>query len=258
MRGNLHISPFVGTVSTGGGRGGGGSPLFAADLDAASPYAFDSVTTHAAVTIALATGAGPNGGNAIRFTHNITGGSGQYNYGYDKSVESQPTIGTTRYIRIWMKFEGTQSWGTFTNKFIAVGSDDGDPTGLGGRSILYLREGSPAFGDSGNALYLMKNIGYDGPKKASIPNSAGFAFQFSITSGDAVAVQKIWYNNDTFSSPTASTTGMSISTWGWGGCGIGFFGDSILQTGDAVQYLIGGYEYDDAFDATWYSRMGAW
>lgn len=261
----LRRKGFASGGSTGGSTGGGGgSALFAADLTTSSPYGWTSLTTNSNVTITLETGVGPGGGNAIQFSHNVNNGaSGQYNYGFDKVVEAGGiSAGASRFWRLKMKFIGTQNWGSFTNKFIADGTDDGDPSGVGGRWILYLREGTPVFGETGNALYAMKNIGLDGPRKASIPADAGFAYQIEVKTnnpvGTANGYMKMWFNNDNYSSPTSEVTGMDLSSYLRGGANLGFYGDSILQAGNRVVYQIGGYEYDDAFDATWYTNMGSW
>jgi len=246
-----------GTTVTGGGDTG---VIFAMNMSAPNNYGFDTRTVPSEVTYTNATGAGPSGGNALRVTHVIQGAHNQYTHGLSTaSVESQPSVGTTRYIRLYYKIASPLNMfanapqGGWENKFIINGNDDGDPTGVGGRVILYMKD---PIDDHTLRWEWSKNIQIDGPDYTGPTLDTWHALQVSVTSGiSSNAVLKLWHDNDNFSSPTGSFSGDSISTFGWGGAGFGSFADATLTTSGNVDYYIGGYEYASAFDSAWYSGM---
>jgi len=232
--------------------------LFAMDMTSPPNYGFDTRTVPSEVTYTNAASAGPDGGNALRITHQIQVSHNQYTHGLSTdAVEAEPAIGATRYHRIYYKFIGTQNYtcnspqGAWENKFIIFGVGGAESTG--GRVILY-HKATPRWEWS-------KNIDVNGPDVAIPTDGAWHALQIMVRSSSVLsaadAVLSIWHDNDTEGSPTSSVSGDAISTSAWGSAGFGSFADATLATGGNIDYYIGGYEYASAFDASWYANMAS-
>lgn len=234
--------------------------IFAMNMASPPNYGFATRTVPSQVTYENEAGAGASGGNALRITHLVQGSHAQYTHGLSTSgVESQPSVGATRYHRFYYKILSPLDMhgnsGGWENKFILNGADDGDPTGFGGRVILYMK--NPIDNETLRWEW-SKNIQVDGPDFTDPTLDVYHALQVGVTSGiSANAVLKLWHDTDDFANPTGVFSGDNISTFVWGDAGFGSFADTTLISGGNVDYYMDRYVYASEFDPFWLSRMAA-
>lgn len=255
---------LIGTAAAGGG--GGGSNIFESNFSATDPYNF-SAPWHADegtyYTLTQQIGTGPSGRDFVRSTNIVTGTHSQPYAGWKKTALAAPPQGSSRYVRIRLRIgsgfnaTGNAPESVWTDKWIMHGDQDGPE---GDRIIAHL---APRIGLTDCQLRVTKNIGgvpADGAGDVNLTlgiwNNIQYEIQYSSTTTAADGRIRIWVNNDTYASPTASSaTNIVLPATSHTSLGLGFFHNATTAAGGSVQLDYCEFEYDDAFDATWHASQ---
>jgi len=245
---------------------GGGDLLFASDFGATSPYAFtgawaDDEGTYFTLSQQLNTG--PSGRDFVRSTNIATGTHAQPYAGWKKTGLTAPTQGSTRYVRVRLRIgsgfdaTGNSPETVWSTKWIIHGDQDGPGED---RIIVAL---SPRVTLNDCHIRVAKNIGdvpSDGAGDVNLTlgiwNDIQYEVRYSSTSTATDGWFKLWVNNDTYASPTASSaTNIALPSASHTSLGLGFFHNATTAAGGSVQLDYCQMEYDDAFDSSFHANQ---
>ena len=251
-----------GATSTGSG-GSTTTPLFRmecedAPLDCGWGYAPDPSPYYSMTHVE---DGGPEGQDVVEFVHTPQPQGApqvQYYNGWTTVVEEAPPQGATRYVRLWFKpltpinWNGTGDvWG---DKFFILGDGTSEIT----RVICNLRDDYGVGTGENMLINCARNI--DGaPSQAGgatlLPDQWNY-LQIEIRSSSTETAEDariaMWFNSNDYDAPTSeSTGGFVLESSGWWNINLGWFAGTLVAHDGSVQYQLGGFEFDDEFDASW-------
>lgn len=254
--------------------GGGGAPgaLFSMVYGSGDPpnYGWGSARSNAThFSTARVAGGGPSGRDCVEITH-VPGDylteCNQFSGGWTGTVEgSTPAQGQSRYFRYYFRADAT----TTGNKARGTAGACATETGIDVKMIIHGTDDRIIhnYTTQPSGINMRFAIGIDGGVNqitaGNIANGTWCAVQGQLISSSTASTAdggyRIWISNDTVGSPDADSIvqfgGRIIRTTGWTTSGLWDFVNVCLSSDGVHKIRIAGYQYDDAFDPSFFANM---
>ena len=210
----------------------------------------------------LMVGAGPNGQNAVQFTHLPATHQYQYYFGWNTVSGGAVSPGGARYLRLRIRVMGAVNFagnqGPWQAKFFIIGDGSGDTTSrvIGGLGVGNINDVDVYTGVS-------RNI--DGPPNSTSGvmispggwHSLQYELRSSTTSSSADGRLRIWIDgaNSNYNSPTSQSGLFQLNTTFWTNVNLGYISQTTLTQQGRFVYQLADVEWDDQFDGGWHSGI---
>jgi hypothetical protein len=237
--------------------------LWSSDFAAASPYGFNGDFGAAGegtlfTRAAFATG-GPGNRPYATIDFIPVGVHSQPYSGWEAtSIGGVPSQGAARYVRyrMWVNsgFNATGNNGPWGNKAWMIG--DG---GVGGNRIIALER--VRTGDTDFNINVEKGIDNLMPYQL-VSQGSWHSFQCEVqSSSTGVATDgwiKLWYDNDTYGSPSKENLNLALPVTDWNNFRFGsFFNETTVASGGSVGLRFAQVEYADTFDSSYHANLNS-
>lgn len=240
--------------------------LFQPDFSIASPYGFSGNFdaedgTYFHLTRSLS--GGPGNRPYVNATNLVVGDIHQFYAGWSKTGLASVADGVSRFARCYLRvrspFNATGNDDPWTSKWAMIGDQGGAAEN---RVIAQL---ATRIDDTDIQLRITKNIGPvpdEGTTDYNLTSliNTWIALQYEARPGSGTGYIKLWVNNDTFGSPSRSSSLFTISGANWTSYDIGpagFYNNASTAAGGSVIIDIAKIEYADSFDSSWFANMGS-
>ena len=206
---------------------------------------------------------GPQGGPAWEFRQRYApaepGYGGEFYWGWNGTIESDPPQGARRFYRWRMRFDPANNWrGTFwqdgspiniTNKILMVG----DGCGRNNCRVIVSYRGVPD--GSGAEVRIAIDGGVTPTPDVFLPKGQWLDIQLeadsSTTTSSGDGAFKLWVNNNDYTRPTSQITGIQLNPVRWGYVFLGAYNNNGLASGGVQNFRVAGFQAATTFDASW-------